>query len=112
MVKTAIVGAGPTGLFLGLALARRGHAVTIVDRDPGPTSATEWDRKGVMQFLDNVDIVCARVGVTCVHAPIPHPAPDELLSYVHDAHYSLRGHQWLADYLTQALYPLIQKNSP
>jgi 2-polyprenyl-6-methoxyphenol hydroxylase-like FAD-dependent oxidoreductase len=49
-MKTAIVGAGPTGLFLGLALARRGHAVTIVDRDPGPTSAVEWNRKGVMQF--------------------------------------------------------------
>jgi 2-polyprenyl-6-methoxyphenol hydroxylase-like FAD-dependent oxidoreductase len=51
VLKTAIVGAGPTGLFLGIALARRGHAVTIVDRDPGPTSAVEWNRKGVMQFL-------------------------------------------------------------
>jgi 2-polyprenyl-6-methoxyphenol hydroxylase-like FAD-dependent oxidoreductase len=50
VVKTAIIGAGPTGLFLGLALARRGHAVTVVDRDPGPASAVEWDRKGVMQF--------------------------------------------------------------
>jgi 2-polyprenyl-6-methoxyphenol hydroxylase-like FAD-dependent oxidoreductase len=50
MLKTAIVGAGPTGLFLGLALARRGHQVTIVDRDRGPTSALEWPRTGVMQF--------------------------------------------------------------
>ncbi|MGD0193658.1 MAG: FAD-dependent oxidoreductase [Candidatus Dormibacteria bacterium] len=50
MVKTAIVGAGPTGLFLGLALARRGHTVAVVDRDPGPDSAVQWDRKGVMQF--------------------------------------------------------------
>jgi 2-polyprenyl-6-methoxyphenol hydroxylase-like FAD-dependent oxidoreductase len=50
VVKTAIVGAGPTGLFLGLALARRGHTVTVVDRDPGPASAVQWDRKGVMQF--------------------------------------------------------------
>jgi 2-polyprenyl-6-methoxyphenol hydroxylase-like FAD-dependent oxidoreductase len=50
VVNTAIVGAGPTGLFLGLALARRGHRVTVVDRDPGPASAFEWTRKGVMQF--------------------------------------------------------------
>jgi 2-polyprenyl-6-methoxyphenol hydroxylase-like FAD-dependent oxidoreductase len=49
-VRTAIVGAGPTGLFLGLALARRGHSVTVVDRDPGPASIVEWTRKGVMQF--------------------------------------------------------------
>src|ERR1700689_4375738 len=33
-----------------MSLARRGHSVTIVDRDAGPASAEEWDRKGVMQF--------------------------------------------------------------
>jgi 2-polyprenyl-6-methoxyphenol hydroxylase-like FAD-dependent oxidoreductase len=48
-MRTAIVGAGPTGLYLGMALARRGHAVTLVDRDPGP-DGDRWDRKGVMQF--------------------------------------------------------------
>ena len=49
-MRTAIVGAGPTGLFLGTALARRGHEVTIVDRDPGPRSDGTWPRRGVMQF--------------------------------------------------------------
>jgi 2-polyprenyl-6-methoxyphenol hydroxylase-like FAD-dependent oxidoreductase len=49
-LKTAIVGAAPTGLFLGLALARRGHQVSIVDRDRGPTSPLEWPRTEVMQF--------------------------------------------------------------
>jgi len=48
-MRIAIVGAGPTGLYLGMALARRGHEVTIVDRDPGP-DGDRWDRKGVMQF--------------------------------------------------------------
>jgi 2-polyprenyl-6-methoxyphenol hydroxylase-like FAD-dependent oxidoreductase len=48
-MRTAIVGAGPTGLYLGMALARRGHAVTFVDRDPGP-DGDRWDRRGVMQF--------------------------------------------------------------
>src|SRR3954447_19605469 len=49
-VRVAIVGAGPTGLFLGAALQRRGHAVTVVDRDGGPEPDGGWPRKGVMQF--------------------------------------------------------------
>ena len=48
-MRTLIVGSGPTGLMLGAALARRGHQVTSVDRDPGPTGAA-WIRRGVMQF--------------------------------------------------------------
>lgn len=46
----AVIGAGPAGLVLGAALARRGHDVTAVDRDPGPPAGTTWERKGVMQF--------------------------------------------------------------
>ena len=49
-MRTAIIGAGPTGLFLGTAMARRGHQVTVVDRDPGPTPNGSWPRRGVMQF--------------------------------------------------------------
>ena len=48
-MRTLIVGSGPTGLLLGSALARRGHEVTSVDRDPGPTGDA-WKRRGVMQF--------------------------------------------------------------
>jgi 2-polyprenyl-6-methoxyphenol hydroxylase-like FAD-dependent oxidoreductase len=48
-MQTLIVGSGPTGLLLGAALARRGHQVTSVDRDPGPTGDA-WIRRGVMQF--------------------------------------------------------------
>jgi 2-polyprenyl-6-methoxyphenol hydroxylase-like FAD-dependent oxidoreductase len=48
-MRIAIIGSGPTGLFLGAALARRGHHVTSVDRDPGP-AGQEWARRGVMQF--------------------------------------------------------------
>jgi len=50
IVHTAIIGAGPTGLFLGSALARRGHQVSIIDRDPGPAPDGSWPRRGVMQF--------------------------------------------------------------
>jgi 2-polyprenyl-6-methoxyphenol hydroxylase-like FAD-dependent oxidoreductase len=48
--RTAIVGAGPTGLYCAVALARRGHDVTVIDRDAGPAPGGPWERKGVMQF--------------------------------------------------------------
>lgn len=49
-MRTAIVGAGPTGLFTAISLARRGHEVTVIERDPGPNGDGSWKRKGVMQF--------------------------------------------------------------
>lgn len=49
-MRIAVVGAGPTGLFAAVSLARRGHAVTVVDRDPGPPPDGSWERAGVMQF--------------------------------------------------------------
>jgi len=49
-VRVAIIGAGPAGLFTGAGLARRGHQVTAVERDPGPAADGSWPRLGVMQF--------------------------------------------------------------
>jgi 2-polyprenyl-6-methoxyphenol hydroxylase-like FAD-dependent oxidoreductase len=49
-MRSVIVGAGPTGLYTAVALARRGHQVTVIDRDPGPDGGRRWDRRGVMQF--------------------------------------------------------------
>jgi 2-polyprenyl-6-methoxyphenol hydroxylase-like FAD-dependent oxidoreductase len=49
-MRTVIVGAGPTGLYTAIALARRGHDVVVIDRDPGPDGGQRWDRRGVMQF--------------------------------------------------------------
>ncbi|TDI59453.1 MAG: FAD-dependent monooxygenase [Alphaproteobacteria bacterium] len=55
-LNIAIVGAGICGLGASLALARKGHKVTIFERDvpPPPGGADEaffdWDRKGAGQF--------------------------------------------------------------
>jgi 2-polyprenyl-6-methoxyphenol hydroxylase-like FAD-dependent oxidoreductase len=49
-MRVAIIGAGPAGLFVGAALARRGHDVIAVERDPGPAADGSWPRLGVMQF--------------------------------------------------------------
>jgi 2-polyprenyl-6-methoxyphenol hydroxylase-like FAD-dependent oxidoreductase len=49
-MRTAIIGAGPAGLLVGASLAKRGHDVVAVDRDPGPPGEGHWARRGVMQF--------------------------------------------------------------
>jgi 2-polyprenyl-6-methoxyphenol hydroxylase-like FAD-dependent oxidoreductase len=49
-MQITIIGAGPTGLVLAAALARRGHRIDLVDRDAGPRKDGTWPRRGVMQF--------------------------------------------------------------
>jgi 2-polyprenyl-6-methoxyphenol hydroxylase-like FAD-dependent oxidoreductase len=49
-MRVVVVGSGPIGSFCGLMLARRGHQVVLVDRDPGPSGDVPWKRRGVMQF--------------------------------------------------------------
>lgn len=49
-MRVAIIGAGPAGLLVGAALARRGHSVVAVDRDTDPPETARWRRPGVMQF--------------------------------------------------------------
>jgi len=71
-MRVAIIGAGPAGLFLGSALARRGHAVTAIDRDPGPTGDERWERRGVMQFHH------AHVFRSTVAAALSREVPDAL----------------------------------
>jgi 2-polyprenyl-6-methoxyphenol hydroxylase-like FAD-dependent oxidoreductase len=49
-MRIAIVGSGPVGMTAAVLFARRGHAVTLIDRDPGPVDGLPWERVGVMQF--------------------------------------------------------------
>ena len=56
MPNTIVLGAGPIGLAAGMMLARDGHSVTILERDPAPVPDSpeaaweQWDRDGVAQF--------------------------------------------------------------
>jgi 2-polyprenyl-6-methoxyphenol hydroxylase-like FAD-dependent oxidoreductase len=51
-LRTAVIGGGPVGLFCGMALARKGHEVVLIERDGPPPhlGSEQWDRRGVMQF--------------------------------------------------------------
>lgn len=54
--QVVVVGSGMCGMFTALAQAKRGHAVTILERDPPPPDGNadaaffEWNRLGAAQF--------------------------------------------------------------
>ena len=56
MPHTIVLGGGLCGLAAALMLARDGHRVTVLERDPAPVPADpeaaweRWDRSGVTQF--------------------------------------------------------------
>lgn len=55
MAKVIVLGAGLTGLSAALLLARDGHEVTVLERDPAEPGSpgsvwADWDRPGVNQF--------------------------------------------------------------
>jgi len=56
MARVTVVGAGTTGLFAALVLARDGHTVVVVDKDarPAPIDAMtigSWQRPGTPQAM-------------------------------------------------------------
>jgi 2-polyprenyl-6-methoxyphenol hydroxylase-like FAD-dependent oxidoreductase len=56
MARITVVGAGVCGLAAGMLLARDGHEVTVLERDPAPVPNSpeeaweRWTRGGVAQF--------------------------------------------------------------
>ena len=95
-MNAAIIGAGPTGLYIAIALARRGHTVNVIDRDPGPQPNGSWPRRGVMQFhhphffrpqviealraeMPDVYDDLLAAGAQPAHAPAGPDQPDQLM---------------------------------
>lgn len=56
MARIVVLGAGVCGLAAGMLLARDGHQVTVLERDPEPVPKSpeqawaSWPRGGVAQF--------------------------------------------------------------
>lgn len=73
-MRIVVVGGGVSGLGTALALARRGHAVTVVERDdtPMPSSADEafeWDRRGAPQVRHSHAFLARMVGLLRTEYP-------------------------------------------
>ncbi|MFZ9629955.1 MAG: NAD(P)/FAD-dependent oxidoreductase [Ilumatobacteraceae bacterium] len=67
-MQIVVVGGGVSGLGAAVALSRRGHSVTIVERDdtPMPSSADEafeWDRRGAPQVRHSHAFLARMVGL-------------------------------------------------
>jgi 2-polyprenyl-6-methoxyphenol hydroxylase-like FAD-dependent oxidoreductase len=73
-MQVLVVGGGVSGLSTALKLSRRGHRVTVVERDdtPMPQSADEafdWDRRGAPQVRHSHAFLARLVGLLKQHEP-------------------------------------------
>jgi hypothetical protein len=77
--------------------------VTLPDKRVVPMS--------IAQLMENFDSLCKDAGIDCIQAPIPGPATsaEEGLQYTSDAHFSIRGHQWLGNILAKGIEEVIRK---
>src|SRR5437763_13329001 len=74
-MRIAVIGAGTTGLFAALVLARRGHRVALIEKDPRPSPVaaddvfTAWRRPGTPQALLPHGLMGRIRGVLAAAAP-------------------------------------------
>lgn len=100
-MNVTVVGGGVSGLGAALTLARRGHDVTVIERDdtPMPTTADEafeWDRRGAPQvrhshaFLgrlrqillrDHPDVYAGLIAEGATEIRFGEHLPDEMVDF-------------------------------
>jgi flavin-dependent dehydrogenase len=74
-MQIVVIGAGAAGLSAGLGLARNGHSVTILERDPAPEDMDieqawcDWRRKGVPQIRQGHFVLGRAQDMLTSHAP-------------------------------------------
>jgi hypothetical protein len=77
-------------------------------------SATLADGKqipvGTKALLEHYRALCAREKLDCINPDIPagYEEPPTLLTFVHDGHFSVRGHQWYAKELAKGIRAIFQ----
>ncbi|EJW91352.1 enoate reductase, partial [gut metagenome] len=67
--KIAVVGAGPAGIVFATTAARRGHDVTVFEKDssiggkvrPGSVPAVKFDYKNYLEWLENQVEECEKL---------------------------------------------------
>ena len=73
--RVVVLGAGVGGLAAAIGLGRRGHQVTVVERDLGPTTDDgdeaflTWERRGVPQFRQPHAFSARSRNLLLAHAP-------------------------------------------
>ena len=73
--RAVILGGGVAGLAAAIGLARRGLAVTVVERDPAPPAGdgdrafVDWDRRSVAQFRQPHAFTARARNLLVEHAP-------------------------------------------
>ena len=75
IASIVVLGAGVAGLASAIKIARLGHQVTVVDRDPAPpagdgdTAFDDWDRRRVPQFRQGHIFMARARTLLLEHAP-------------------------------------------
>jgi len=75
MARIVVIGGGFIGLATALMVAKQGHDVTVLERDPAPPPSTtqlawdRWERHGVMQFRQPHYLLPAGYRVLREHLP-------------------------------------------